>query len=174
MSALGKRSIEAPPIPDNCDAKPYGKRADQCPIAVKDVILKCRRDAHPREALAPLVLADAICLTTVAANAQFLPRMRPQTDRQKRPYGALTPPLALAILCSSKRSVVIGPGVLVSPAGASDYLGASSGPIHVRHTRRQSHAERVHHCRGGSVGSPGSARGHPCSLSQMATFIIIP
>jgi hypothetical protein len=37
----------------------------------------------PSEAFVPLDLADAICLSALAGNAQFLRRMRPQTDRQK-------------------------------------------------------------------------------------------
>jgi hypothetical protein len=51
---------------------------------------------------------------------------RPTDKRALRCFDAAT---GASDLCSPKRSVVIGPGVLVSPAGASDYLGGSQGKV---------------------------------------------
>jgi hypothetical protein len=50
---------------------------------VIDVILNADAMYIPSTAVTSLVLADAICLSFSRANAQFLRRMRPQTDRQK-------------------------------------------------------------------------------------------
>jgi hypothetical protein len=140
-----KRSIEALPIPDNCDAKPYAQRADQCPAPVIDVILNGDAMQIPSEAFAPRVLADAICLSTRGPTRSFFVECV-YTPTDKKALRCFDTATGASDLCASKRSVVIGPGVLVSPAGASDYLGGSSGRIHVRHTRRQSLVPSVCAC----------------------------